>query len=204
MAEGFLLGKHKRIMSLKIISEHDLVKKYGHDQWQSTLQESFDKCDVFIQYACVEENELTSKVRIFAEQIDSKLNVTVFEECTEKGGGGEFGILPSLLEYLFKGGAVVFSIAATGFIQEMGKEAYEKFSEAFGHFKSQMSANGSLTVTLHTESGNEYIYYYPKHLSAEQAIEGFRSMKTHFSLDDSSFLENRFVYFPKTAEWIRL
>jgi hypothetical protein len=191
-------------MPIIVIKEHELREKHGHENWQSVLKELSDASDIFLHYACVESDATVNDLLTFAKEFDGQLNVVVFEECVEKGGGGELGLIPSLGEYIFRGSVFVFGAVAVGFLQEMGEDAYSKWAKIFGKYRAKMHARGSLSVTLKKGDASEYTYYYPKSLTAEQAIEGFRAVRKHFSDNESHMFENRFVYVAKLGEWERL
>lgn len=191
-------------MSLLFTSEHELKEKFGHEGWQESLSTYSNEADIFLHYSCIESDETKAALRDFAESLDDRLKIVIFEECVEKGGGGDNGIIPSLMEYVFNAGVFTFTAVAAGFLQEMGKDTYKSSVKKFGEFRRRMATKGALCIKLVKENGNVLHYYYPKSLTAEQAIEGFRAMRDHFSNTTTQRFESRFFYVSKLAEWEQL
>lgn len=189
-----------KCMSMLFITEHELKEKFGHEGWQEVLSNHSNEADVFLHYSCIESDESKAALRYFAESLDGHLRIVIFEECVEKGGGGN-GIIPSLTEYVFNAGVIIFTATAVGFFQEMGSDAYKLVAEKYGEYRRRMETKGAVCIKLVKEKGHEFFYYYPENLTAEQAIEGFRSMRDHFSNTTTQRFESRFFYVTKLAEW---
>ena len=190
-------------MSIVFIDEHKFKRQHVTD-WVEKLQNESELADIQVIYGCIEDESSKQTINKLAKSLSKKSRVLLFEECLEKGGGGDGGLIPTVLDILLRGSVITFSIVATSMLSKLGEETYFGIARLFSKFLSNIKAKNSVVVELSNSSYGNYKYYYSKDLTAEQALRGFVLMKKHFlSLDKTANSESYF-YVPKINEWQKI
>lgn len=187
------------------ISEHGLKEKYGHDDWQKEFNKINKDINILFHYTCIENKNILSEVNELIQLFPSTYKSLVYEECVEKGGGGNEYVAPTVHQFITYAAIFSLSRVATGFLSEMGKDAYKSTSTQFQKIKGWLKAKNSLSIILEDKNGHKISYLYQHTLSSDQTIEAFHFMQGHFNqIKRRLKSDKKFVYDSKNRGWVEL
>lgn len=189
----------ERIIS---ISEHELRNVEGrlnYDRLSSLLKGS----QIVMSFNCGEGPEVRNSLISIANNLPGELRILIYEECIEKGGGGE-GILPTLIEVSYRSFLFVAKAGAAALISKIGADVYKELKHKIFRTIFGLKAKGGCVFRLTTDRRNVIEYLFYNSMSADDALFAFQELEKHFpNLNGDRYLKNmRFAFDKEAGKWI--
>lgn len=197
-----LIESNDNLGNKTFAGEHELRDSNGRLDY-GKLSSLTKDAQIILIHSCFEEPEVKELIQSAVSSLPEDFKVLVYEECLEKGGGGE-EIIPTTVEVVFRSFKFLVIAGAAGIMEKLGEEAYLSAKKKLFSAIKKIKAEGNLALCLKTNSGNTIEYIFSNSLTADEALLAFDEARKHFSnLNNGKYnVNSKYIFDRETRKWI--